>query len=286
MNLSILFSLFLCFAASTSQADAVKAELKKLEGIWMEIAAEEKGEKVAEAVLKRDNITFVFKGDKWSVRKGEQIVNEAVIKIDPAKKPKTFDATATEGEDKGKTVFGIYEMTDDTLKISYIRGKKDGRPADFNDKTASVRTFKRAKLESATSPPSRGAEEKDPVQAELKKLDGAWKQIDALYQGERIPEQWSQRTPTVYYVFTRDKCVELHNDQVNGEITIKIDPTKNPKTLDVTGTEGKHKGKTVLCIYELTDDTLKIGFVPGSDRRPPDFSKPDSMTIFTFKRDK
>ena len=38
--------------------------------------------------------------------------------------------------------------------------------------------------------------------------------------------------------------------------TQKLDPSKSPKTLDVTVTEGLNKGAVMLGIYELGGDTL------------------------------
>src|SRR5208283_26079 len=70
--------------------------------------------------------------------------------------------------------------------------------------------------------------------------------------------------------------------------TFKVDPTKKPKTMDMMPGEGRYKGKTLLGIYELEGDTLKICFAePGKDR-PSDFaSKPGSGVVLAIhKREK
>ncbi len=52
--------------------------------------------------------------------------------------------------------------------------------------------------------------------------------------------------------------------------TFKIDPTAKPKTMDSTATNGDNAGKTMLGIYELDGDTLKICWAPpGKDRGRP-----------------
>src|SRR5262249_26269632 len=34
--------------------------------------------------------------------------------------------------------------------------------------------------------------------------------------------------------------------------TVKLDATQKPRALDITGTDGPNKGKTILAIYELS----------------------------------
>src|SRR5205085_8919728 len=40
--------------------------------------------------------------------------------------------------------------------------------------------------------------------------------------------------------------------------TFKIDPKARPMSMDIKGEEGPNKGKTMLCIYEFSGDTLRI----------------------------
>jgi uncharacterized protein (TIGR03067 family) len=65
----------------------------------------------------------------------------------------------------------------------------------------------------------------------------------------------------------------------------KIDPTKKPKEMDVTFKEGPQKGTTMLAVYSLTGNELKIC---GGDTRPTGLvSEPKSgMVLFIFKRQK
>src|SRR5947199_4199953 len=46
-----------------------------------------------------------------------------------------------------------------------------------------------------------------------------------------------------------------------------IDPTTTPRSLDLRPTTGRYKGKTVLCIYEVKGDTLRLCIAtPGKPR--------------------
>lgn len=134
MNLSLLLALVLSFNAGLSQEDAIQAELKKLDGTWNVTALESAGIKLPDNYLKQENMAFVFKSDKMTVKKGTQTVTDSTVKIDPAKSPKTLDATATDGMGKGKTILIIYELTGDSLKIARYLPGTTGRPSGFDDK--------------------------------------------------------------------------------------------------------------------------------------------------------
>jgi uncharacterized protein (TIGR03067 family) len=51
-----------------------------------------------------------------------------------------------------------------------------------------------------------------------------------------------------------------------------LDPTKEPKTIDITGGSGPNKGKTFLGIYELTGDEFRVVFAAAGKPRPTTFA--------------
>jgi uncharacterized protein (TIGR03067 family) len=53
--------------------------------------------------------------------------------------------------------------------------------------------------------------------------------------------------------------------------TCKRNPSANPKALDITGTEGPNKGKTILASSERHGDTLRIGQDRSGTSRPAEF---------------
>ena len=70
--------------------------------------------------------------------------------------------------------------------------------------------------------------------------------------------------------------------------TIKIDPAAKPKTMNIVGTEGPNKGKTILAIYELTGDTLRICYDLAGKKRPTEFKtvKDTQQFLVSYKREK
>jgi uncharacterized protein (TIGR03067 family) len=111
-------------------ADDPKEDLKKLEGTWTMVSGEKDGKPVPEQTIKIAKL--VIKGDQHDVKIGNDAY-QGTHKIDPSKKPKTIDATDTEGPFKGKTVYGIYESDGDTFKVCFAK-PGDERPKEFNTK--------------------------------------------------------------------------------------------------------------------------------------------------------
>ena len=112
-------------------ADDPKDELKKLEGTWTMVSGEKDGKSEAEKTIKAAKL--VIKGDQHDVKIGDDIF-KGTHKVDPSKKPKTIDATDTEGPFKGKTVYGIYELGADTFKVCFAKAGDD-RPKEFSTKS-------------------------------------------------------------------------------------------------------------------------------------------------------
>jgi uncharacterized protein (TIGR03067 family) len=70
--------------------------------------------------------------------------------------------------------------------------------------------------------------------------------------------------------------------------TFTLDATKKPKAMDRTPGDGPQKGKTLLGIYSLEGDTLKICVSLAGKERPGEFATaPKSgLLLSVFKREK
>jgi len=68
--------------------------------------------------------------------------------------------------------------------------------------------------------------------------------------------------------------------------TSTFDPTKKPKTIDFTPTEGGGKGDLFLGIYRIAKETRKLCFAPSGKPRPTEFSSTagNQHVLVTFEK--
>jgi len=127
----------------------------------------------------------------------------------------------------------------------------------------------------------------DAVKKGLKKLQGTWKFTSFEADGNKPYDDVTLRSVTTTIDGDRNFKAEA-GDVTVVEATIKIDPTKKPKTIDFIYTSGSMKGQIALGIYEVTDDTLKYCRAEPDKPRPTEFSsKPGSQhTLASYKRAK
>ena len=107
------------------------------------------------------------------------------------------------------------------------------------------------------------------AETESKKFEGTWALSSGEADGKALTEKQLKGGKLVikgdnYTVTIPDK------EKMTG--TQKVDPTKSPKTIDITDDSGPNKGKTCLGIYEFKGEEFRCVFsVPGKDR-PSKFS--------------
>lgn len=112
----------------------VEKELKKFQGAWTFESVEAGGKKLPADSFK--GMTVTFKGDKYSVKLGDMVVEAATLKLDPSKSPKTFDSMVTDGPNKGKVYLAIYEFSGDSLNVCFDEETKK-RPTEFRGESGS-----------------------------------------------------------------------------------------------------------------------------------------------------
>jgi uncharacterized protein (TIGR03067 family) len=118
--------------------DAAKKDLMKLQGEWSMVSGRRDGQAVPKDVLA--GAKRVCKEDELTVTVDDTVYMKAKIVVDPTKKPKAIDYTVTEGDNKGKKVFGIYEVDGDTVKFN-LAGPDKERPKDFTADKGSGCTY-------------------------------------------------------------------------------------------------------------------------------------------------
>jgi uncharacterized protein (TIGR03067 family) len=121
------------------------------------------------------------------------------------------------------------------------------------------------------------ADDKAELEKEARKFQGTWTFESNVSGGEELP---ADQLKMFVVTFEGDKHTVKKGDEVIQVGTQKLDPSKSPKTIDVTMTEGPQKGTVMLGIYEIDADTLKVCFDPEGKTRPTEFKSPPGSKNF------
>lgn len=124
------------------------------------------------------------------------------------------------------------------------------------------------------------------IKKDRKLIEGTWRVVALEVDGNKAADEDAKK---ISVVNGPDGTWTLFSDGKEiGKGTNSFDPTKKPKTIDFTPTEGEGKGNLYLGIYELGENTRKLCFAPPGKDRPADFiSMPGTDQILvTFEREK
>jgi uncharacterized protein (TIGR03067 family) len=115
-------------------------------------------------------------------------------------------------------------------------------------------------------------------------IQGAWLPAEAELGGKMYPDEVRK---TIKLMIKDDTYTVTVGTKVD-KGTVKLNPAAKPKALDITGTEGPNKGKTILAIYELDGDTLRVCYDLSFKSRPTEFKTKADTKLFlvTYKREK
>jgi uncharacterized protein (TIGR03067 family) len=124
------------------------------------------------------------------------------------------------------------------------------------------------------------ADAKDDAKEDLKKFQGTWS-TSAEQNGEKAPQNATVVIKdNTYTVKVGDKTVDSG--------TFKLGAEKKVKTIDSTADIGPGKGKTMLGIYEIDGETIKICFAMPEKERPKEFEakKGSDHVLYVMKKEK
>ena len=119
----------------------------------------------------------------------------------------------------------------------------------------------------------------------LESFQGAWEMASVVDNGTAIP---TDAIRGARVVFTKDIMTLISpNGKEKTEYLIKLDPTRTPKAIDITPTEGTFKGKRGPGIYEIDQGVLRIcqPHQPTTPR-PTRFEAPEGsgLNLMVLKR--
>jgi uncharacterized protein (TIGR03067 family) len=130
----VLTAAVVAIAADPPKDDASKKDLERLQGVWDQVT-DDGSPFVCRVVISGTKLTYIIHPGEFP----------GTLKIDATKKPATMDVAFKKDL---PTLYGIYEVKGDTLRICFTDEKGKERPKEFDAKKGSPYTlwvFKRAK---------------------------------------------------------------------------------------------------------------------------------------------
>jgi uncharacterized protein (TIGR03067 family) len=115
-------------------------------------------------------------------------------------------------------------------------------------------------------------------------LQGTWLPSAAELGAKAFPDEVRTSIKLVVkddrYTVTVGKAVDTG--------TVKLNPAAKPKEVDITGTDGPNKGKTIKAICEFDGETLRVCYDLSGKGRPTAFATKEDTQLFlvTYKRAK
>lgn len=127
------------------------------------------------------------------------------------------------------------------------------------------------------------------VKEELDKLRGQWKLVSHEFEGKEVTRVFDEFVVIDGDNWTFD--VPRVSPRGKREMTGSLDPTQNPKVLDLVSKpkSAKARALTDKCIYKLDRDTLTICSAQSNKwddtkKRPKEFKTTEGGSIWVYQR--
>jgi uncharacterized protein (TIGR03067 family) len=189
------------------------------------------------------------------------------------------------GLKRGETIVGLNDAKIHDIKqlgaaFDKLRLKPGERiairivSADGKERSVTLTASERPKSEEGKTLPTESKTAPKIIHDEMKKLAGVWHVVSFKDNGNDMP---ADAVNDLKVVITGDKYLARLEGKDALAWTYKLDPTKKPKTLDITFLTGRKQGQTAPGIYSLEGDTFTIcGAEPGQERPTEFAAKPGS----------
>lgn len=124
------------------------------------------------------------------------------------------------------------------------------------------------------------------IKKDRKLIEGTWRIVALEINGNKSNDENAKKLSVVNGPDGTWTILSEGKEVAKGTNT--FDPTKKPKTIDFTITEGGGKGNVHLGIYELGEKARKLCFAPPGKDRPTEFTSTSGSEhiVVTFEREK
>lgn len=124
------------------------------------------------------------------------------------------------------------------------------------------------------------------IKKDRKLIEGTWRIVSLEINGNESSDEDARKLTVVNGPDGTWTILSAGKEVAKG--TSSFDPTKKPKTIDFTITEGGGKGNVHRGIYELGEKSRKLCFAPSGKDRPTEFSSTagSEHILVTFEREK
>ncbi len=107
-------------------------------------------------------------------------------------------------------------------------------------------------------------------------VQGTWLPATAELGGKAFPDEIRKTIKLVI----KEELYTVTVGENTDRGTLKLNPSAEPKELDITGIEGPNRGRTILAIYERDGDTLQVCYDLSGKDRPKEFSTRPGTQLF------
>ena len=106
------------------------------------------------------------------------------------------------------------------------------------------------------------------VQKDLEKLQGTWTVVSMEMDGKFLPDETRRK---IKLTITGEHFTFDNGEDTHGGL-YKVDPSKDPKELDIVITRGDEKGKVYLVSYKFEDGKMIQCMELSNQGRPREFT--------------